>query len=66
MSIELLMRLQEAHAFDHAPLRHDLGVYHVPFEELVPGQTPETTLIGAVRRESGGSGTIRVWQVKSH
>ena len=36
MSIELLIRLQEAHAFDHAPLRDDLGVYHVPFEKLVP------------------------------
>ena len=35
MSIELLIRLQEAHAFDHAPLRHDLGVYHVPFVKPV-------------------------------
>lgn len=50
MSIDLLIRLQEAHAFDHAPLRHDLGVYHVPFEELVPRQRTETTLTGAARR----------------
>ncbi len=50
MSIELLNRLQEAHAFDHAPLRRDLGVYHVPFYELIPGENPETILAGVARR----------------
>ena len=50
MSIELLIRLQEAHAFDHAPLRRDLGVYHVPFSELIPGKNPEVILAGVARR----------------
>lgn len=50
MSIELLIRLQEAHAFDHAPLRRDLGVYHVPFYELLPGENPEATLAGVAKR----------------
>ena len=50
MSIELLLRLQEAHAFNHAPLRRDLGMYHVPFEELIPGQTSEAHLYGAAQR----------------
>lgn len=50
MSLELLIRLQEAHAFNHAPPRHDLGVYHVPFENLVPQHRTETTLAGVARR----------------
>lgn len=50
MSIELLLKLQEAHAFDHAPLRRDLGLYHVPFHELIPEANPETTLEGVARR----------------
>ena len=50
MSIELLLELQEAHAFDHAPLRRDLGVYHVPFNKLVPEENPEAILAGVARR----------------
>lgn len=50
MSIELLLKLQEAHAFDHAPLRRDLGVYHVPFNKLVPEENPEAILAGVARR----------------
>lgn len=34
MSRPLLLRLWEEHAFDHAPLRHDLGLYHVAYTEL--------------------------------
>ena len=34
MSHSLLVQLREAHAFDHAPLRHDLGLYHVRYTEL--------------------------------
>lgn len=53
MSIELLLDLQEAHAFDHAPLRRDLGAYHVPFHKLIPGEIPEEMLAGAHHRRSG-------------
>lgn len=61
MSYHLLRRLQAAHAFDPSPIRHDLGVYHVPFDELVPGASPEDRLAGATRRGEriaivGGSG----------
>ena len=50
MSIKLLLELQEAHAFDHAPLRRDLGTYHVPFGELIPGENPEAALAGVAKR----------------
>lgn len=50
MSLQLLRQLQAAHAFDPSPIRHDLGVYHVPFGQLVPGTSPEEHLIGAARR----------------
>ena len=50
MSLDLLRRLREVHAFDASPLRHDLGIYHVPFDELAPGQSPEARLAGAARR----------------
>lgn len=57
MSLELLLALQEAHAFDHAPLRHDLGVYHVPFGELTTVTSPEDRLAGAAQR---GESTVVV------
>jgi hypothetical protein len=50
MSLDLLLELQRSHAFDASPLRHDLGVYHVPFHELAPGRSPEDLLAGAARR----------------
>ncbi|MBT8193527.1 MAG: hypothetical protein HKO63_06135 [Acidimicrobiia bacterium] len=51
MSIDLLLELQAAHAFDHAPLRPDLGVYHVPFGELTGDRpSPEDDLAGATLR----------------
>lgn len=49
MNRELLRRLWEASAFDHAPLRHDLGLYHVEYTELT-GQRLENRLGSAVRR----------------
>lgn len=53
MSYSLLRRLQAAHAFDPSPLRHELGVYHVPFDGLAPGTSPEHSLAGAARRGEG-------------
>lgn len=50
MSLDLLLRLQAAHAFDASPLRHDLGIYHVPFSELAPVASPEHLLAGAALR----------------
>ena len=50
MSLDLLLRLQEAHAFDASPLRHDLAVYHVPFDQLAPVPSPEQLLAGAAQR----------------
>ena len=50
MSRSLLQRLQAAHAFDPSPIRHDLGTYHVPFDELAPGTSPEGRLAGATLR----------------
>jgi hypothetical protein len=50
MSRDLLLRLQRGHAFDHSPLRHDLGVYHVPFDQLAPVRSPEDLLAGAAQR----------------
>lgn len=55
MSHSLLVQLREAHAFDHAPLRRDLGVYHVPYPELT-GQPLEERLASAVR----GGGCVAV------
>jgi hypothetical protein len=49
MTIEVLRRLQRDHAFDPSPLREDLGVYHVPFEEAVSGLPVESELDRAVR-----------------
>ena len=50
MSAELLASLQEAHAFDPFPIREDLGLYHVPFSELVGSTHIEGTLLEACRR----------------
>jgi len=50
MSRELLRSLQEERAFDSSPLRHDLGVYHVPFSELGSVRPLERTLYDAVKR----------------
>ena len=50
MSLRLLRRLQAAHAFDPSPIRLDLGVYHVPFDQLAPGTSPEDRLAGAAQR----------------
>ena len=50
MSLPLLRHLQAEHAFDPSPIRHDLGVYHVPFDQLAPGTSPEERLAGAARR----------------
>lgn len=62
MSAELLTRLQEAHAFDPFPVREDLGVYHVPFSDLVGSNHSEESLLDACRRFEriaivGNSGT---------
>ena len=50
MSAEHLAALQEAHAFDPFPVREDLGLYHVPFSELVGSTHIEATLLDACRR----------------
>ncbi|MCZ7532453.1 MAG: hypothetical protein M5U23_03435 [Acidimicrobiia bacterium] len=50
MSHQVLLDLQAAHAFDAAPLRHDLGVYHVPFGELTGVDSPEDRLRGVADR----------------
>lgn len=50
MSMELLLALQEAHAFDPFPVRDDLGVYHVPFSELAGGGHVEQSLGDGCRR----------------
>lgn len=47
MSLDLLLRLQRAHAFDPTPMRDDLGAYHVPFGTLVDNTHPERTLLDA-------------------
>lgn len=49
MSRDILDRLQAEHAFDPTPLREDLAVYHVPFDELIGNGTTETELDRAVR-----------------
>jgi len=48
MSLGLLRQLQADHAFDPSPIRHDLGVYHVRFDKLASGPSPEDRLSGAV------------------
>lgn len=50
MSAELLLALQEAHAFDPFPVRDDLGVYHVPFSELAGDGHIEQALGDGCRR----------------
>lgn len=50
MSLDLLLQLQSAHAFDPTPMRDDLGAYHVPFAELVDKTHPERTLLEAALR----------------
>lgn len=50
MSYGLLSALQEAHAFDPSPVREDLGLYHVPFDQLVGKSHPEGALLDACRR----------------
>jgi energy-coupling factor transporter ATP-binding protein EcfA2 len=50
MSHQVLLDLQAAHAFDAAPLRHDLGIYHVPYGELTGVDSPEDRLRGVADR----------------
>lgn len=50
MSLEELLAVQEAHAFDDAPTRHELGWYHVPFQDLTGTAPIEDTLLAASRR----------------
>lgn len=50
MSADLLVALQDAHAFDPFPVRHDLGVYHVPFRELTGDDHIERTVLDGCRR----------------
>ncbi len=50
MSSDLLFQLRKAHAFDHVPMRHDLGVYHVPFDELLETGTYEKFLRSSAER----------------
>lgn len=50
MSADVLTALQMAHAFDPFPVREDLGLYHVPFSELVGSTRIESTLLDACRR----------------
>jgi len=49
MSRDLLMRLQGAQAFDPAPRQDELHLYHVPFDELIPGAAVEGSLTRAIR-----------------
>lgn len=70
MSLELLFRLQREHAFDPAPVREDLGVYHVPFADLVGDSHPERALLDACLRFErvalvGDSGTGKSSMVAS-
>jgi hypothetical protein len=50
VSLDLLLHLQREHAFDPTPVRDDLGVYHVPFSELVGDAHPERALLDACLR----------------
>lgn len=49
MSLELLEALQDQHAFDPAPRRFDLGIYHVPFDDLQSNSDTENALARSVR-----------------
>ena len=62
MSIDVLLALQDAHAFDPFPVRDDLSVYHVAFSELAAAGQVEQTLRDGCRRGEriaviGDSGT---------
>src|SRR5665811_956262 len=50
MSRESLATLQEAHAFNPAPLRGELHELHVPFDEMTGGRGCEQALGDALRR----------------
>ena len=50
MSLVLLQQLQEDHAFNPSPVRHNLGVYHVPFDELMPAKLHEKFLRSSATR----------------
>jgi len=50
VSREQLARLQEAHAFNPAPLRGELHELHVPFDEMTGGHDCERSLGDALRR----------------
>ena len=50
MSRESLARLQEAHAFNPAPLRGELHELHVPFDEMTGDHGCEQPLGDALRR----------------
>jgi len=52
MSRELLLHLRDEVAFDPYPRREALGVYHVPFGDLVPGlaRPPEQAVAEAAQR----------------
>jgi hypothetical protein len=50
MSRESLAALQEAHAFNPAPLRGELHELHVPFDEMTGGHGCEQSLTDALRR----------------
>lgn len=67
MSVELLRHLRRRYAFDATPGAHDLGVYHVPFDELLGGVRVEGRLARGVRAGEriaviggGGSGKSSV------
>ncbi len=67
MSLELLRHLRSHYAFDATPGVHDLGVYHVPFDELLGGVRVEGRLARGVRAGEriavvggGGSGKSSV------
>ena len=50
MSRASLAKLQEAHAFNPAPLRGELHELHVPFDEMTRGRGCEQSLGDALRR----------------
>jgi ABC-type hemin transport system ATPase subunit len=50
MSRTSLAKLQEAHAFNPAPLRGELHELHVPFDEMTRGRGCEQSLGDALRR----------------
>lgn len=50
MGVELLVRLQDGHAFDPAPRHADLWRHHVPFDLLTGTHRCEAALEAALRR----------------